>query len=269
MARKVMILGCGPAGMFAAHAAYRAGYDPIVLTDRKRPSRLFGAQYLHSAIPGLTFDAHFSIRYKLLGTTEGYRNKVYGPDFRGYVSPESHFDGGKCWSIREAYDRAWTSYRSAVHEVGRIHAGNVRDFIGAHRPELTFSTVPLVSFCNDARHRFREVGIYALGDAPELNHFVDDSFTVANFSVLCSGRRTDMWYRVSHIYGYRTVEWPLAARFMDGVDPRAEPVAKPISHDCTCALEQGIITLGRYGTWTKGVLSDSAYWTARRILETR
>jgi len=51
--KRIFILGCGPAGLFAAQAAAEMGCSAVIISKLRR-SEMYGAQYLHSEIPGLT-----------------------------------------------------------------------------------------------------------------------------------------------------------------------------------------------------------------------
>src|SRR3546814_7896241 len=63
---KVLILGCGPAGLIAAHAAKRMDADFIVMS-KARKSFMNGAQYLHAPIPGVSLAEPFLINYQISG----------------------------------------------------------------------------------------------------------------------------------------------------------------------------------------------------------
>ena len=87
---RTLILGSGPAGLFAAHAASMSGSE-IMIMSKPRKSFMRGAQYLHRPIPGLSSEQNsFIISYEMVGDIEGYKRKVYGnTDLRGKkVSPE-------------------------------------------------------------------------------------------------------------------------------------------------------------------------------------
>src|SRR5690242_5258292 len=113
---KVLILGCGPAGLIAAHAAYNRGVD-FVVVSKARKSFMNGAQYLHAPIPGVSIKDPFEINYELSGDVAGYRDKVYGPDSKVEVSPQSLLGRHMAWDIREAYDSLWGLYGSDVQDV--------------------------------------------------------------------------------------------------------------------------------------------------------
>jgi len=91
--KRAAVLGCGPAGIFAAQAFTEAGWR-VKLFSKKRRSEMFGAQYLHSPIPGLSDPDAFSlVEYVLQGSADDYRSKVYGPKSRVEVSPSGIVEG--------------------------------------------------------------------------------------------------------------------------------------------------------------------------------
>jgi len=258
--KKAAILGCGPAGMFAAHAFNEAGWD-VTIYSRKRPSQMFGAQYLHMPIPGL-YERRSKIEYKLVGTAEGYAEKVYGGTVPpGQVSPATLEGHHYAWDIRMAYFDAYERYEYQVTDVRitphwmRSQFGNpsARKYWGA-----IVNTIPAPAICDDDRHEFLSQKVWAAGDAPELGRHCPISCPPD--TVICNGDPDRAWYRLSNVFGHTTCEWPEARKPPVSV---AE-VTKPIRHNCTCWGDR-IVGLGRYGSWKKGVLSHEAYEAAQKI----
>jgi len=253
---RVWILGCGPAGMFAAHAARQSGIplSGIRILSKNRPSRMFGAQYLHAEIPGLVSEADaFDVDYQLRGVVDDYRGKVYGPNSTAITSPERLLGFHRAWDIRTAYARAWNQYSTRIEDA-QLSPDAIEALAGnAGRRAIVVSSVPLPVLCQDPeRHTFEVATIWAMGDAPELNQYAP--VTVTPDTVVCNGEDSPRWYRASNIRGYRSVEWP------DGRKPPVEGVArvsKPIRTNCDCTPR--VLRVGRYGTWGKGVLSHHAY----------
>ena len=95
---KVVVLGCGPAGLIAAHAAAMQGAD-IRIMSKPRKSFMNGAQYLHKHINGTPYSDPFQVSYEMLGSPEQYRLKVYGAKWDGTVSPEDLEESHKGWDI--------------------------------------------------------------------------------------------------------------------------------------------------------------------------
>lgn len=253
-ALRIAILGCGPTGLFAAHAFASMGYGGISILSRKRRSEMFGAQYLHDPIPGLSEEEGISVRYSLQGRLEDYAAKVYG----GKVNPSITSPGvlgeeHTAWDIRKAYYHAWEVYQDRITDV-RIHPSMLPEIIDGF--DLVVSTIPARDICKDllGHHKFEVQKVWAIGDAPERGVFCP--ITVPSFSIVCNGNPSPRWYRASNVFGYRTAEWP------EGPKPPVDNVAsveKPISTNCDCWLGKNFMRAGRYGTWTKGVLSHQVY----------
>lgn len=261
--KMVAILGSGPAGLFAAQAVYDTG-NVVQLYARGEKSPLYGAQYLHEAIPGLSLSGPSVIDYQLRGTADEYRRKVYGPDAQIQVSPESLLGKAEAWNIRDAYDLAWDRFSGLIHkaEITPAWLDNHGRMLMA---DLVVWSIPLPQQCV-AGHRFAVQPIWAQGDAPELGHYC--SVNVDPWTVVTNGEDSPRWYRASNVFGHRTAEWP------DGPKPPVEglvKVNKPIGSTCDCWMTLGgaeVLRVGRYGTWTKGELSHQAYWRTRSFLET-
>lgn len=257
---KIAILGSGPAGLFAAHAAAEAGHDFQIFSLGKK-SHLNGAQYLHEPIPGLTLHPGTQISYRLHGTVEEYRQKVY-QDENVTVSPEILAGDQLGWDIRDTYDVAWERYSSAIAD-RIINRYRVPQLMSVH--DLVISTIPARRICDSSRHRFLSRRTWAIGDAPALG--VQCPVEVAGGTVVCDGRAETLWYRASNIFGFRTVEWPFSA-FSEanrGMPPNATLVEKPISTDCDCWGDK-VLRMGRYGAWNKTELSHMAFYRTREYL---
>lgn len=249
--KRVAVLGCGPTGLFATHALVGLGYEVQVFSN-KRKSEMFGAQYLHAPIPGLTDGmVPILLEYKLIGTVEGYREKVYGAGSTVEVSPESLTETHPAWDIREAYGRAWNLYNDRIRHWPSIGFTSIRAF--SANADLVVSSLPAKAICGDPDHRFNSQMIWAVGDAPERGVF-EPLRLAKGGQVLLNGDRDTGWYRTSNVFFHGTTEWP------GGRKPPIEGIAaveKPLSTDCDC--HPGILRVGRYGRWEKGVLSHSAY----------
>lgn len=250
--RTAAILGCGPAGLFAAHALIQRGWDVQIFSNKRR-SEMFGAQYLHRPIPGLiSATGGITVHYRLTGPVSGYRSKVYGTRSGVSVSPETVEEAHSAWDIREAYYNAWSMYADLI-EPTDISANWLRSFYNGSDYNYLISTVPAPLLCSNSAHSFDSQMVWAIGDAPERGIFCPVT-EAKPFEVICNGWRDVGWYRNSNVFGYRTAEWGGARK------PPLEGIAaveKPLSTNCECLPE--ITRLGRYGEWRKGVLSHEAY----------
>lgn len=266
---KVAVLGCGPSGLFAAHAAYDLGHE-VQIFSKKRKSFMRGAQYLHRPIEGLT-NSPFKIDYRITGPIDGYRDKVYGETAEVQVSPETLVGIHDAWDIREAYDYAWDLYEDLIVDSGDIDLYKLADILD-HGFDEVISTIPRSLLCD--RHGFDHIfnaqSVWSTDYVKDIGEFAYEP--KPDNLVVCSGNPEDWWYRQSRIHGWENTEFPYHAKPNDrkleeeGVQSVWE-VMKPISHNCTCLDGFVHVTpMGRYGAWEKGVLADSVYYDTKDLL---
>jgi hypothetical protein len=253
---RALVLGCGPAGLLAAHALVTRGHR-VTIMSKKRKSEMYGAQYLHERIPDLGMEREGTpISYMLSGSIEEYRKKVYGENWSGVVSPDEYGreEDHKGWNIRVAYDSLWHLYHDAIIDRDFRYGADVESTVAEMNPDIVASSLPLPSLClRRDEHVFNAQRVYAIGDAPERGVFCPVQAAPAN-TVLCNGEPDVGWYRTANVFGYRTAEWPAFHR------PPYEGVAevvKPLNTTCDC--QERVIRVGRYGRWKKGVLSHEAF----------
>ena len=253
---RVVILGCGPAGLAAAAAAVSSGHEAIIISNTDKPSTQYGAQYLHAPVPGYEDVPKVRVTYSLNGTPEEYRKKVYGGLWTGKVSPEDFAGDHDAWDIRETYARLWADLISNL-QAGliqrQIKNGGI-PFIRSLRPDLIVSTIPAKALCQNPGHEFRSHVIYADGST--------SAAAMPDNTVICDGTEENAWYRVSSVFGYRTTEWP--ARRVP-THSGAVQVVKPLWTDCNCHPE--VLRAGRYGAWEKARLVHEVYPAVREALE--
>jgi hypothetical protein len=258
--REALVLGCGPAGLFAAHGLSQNGWD-VTIVSKKRRSEMFGAQYLHHSIPGLSSPSESGrlVTYRLWGTVEGYREKVYGRRSGITVSPETLEQSHLAWDIRSAYHRAWSLYSESIIPQADINSVVLHNLMALQTFDVVISSLPATALCEDKRHTFDSQEVWAAGDAPERGLFCPIT-TAGPFEIICSGDRNTGWYRSANVFGYRTAEWGGEKR--PPLDNLAR-VIKPLATDCDCW--PGVIRVGRYGEWKKGVLAHEAYTKAVQL----
>lgn len=266
--KKVAVLGAGPAGLLAATAAEELGWEVSIYSapaadGEPKKSELYGCQYLHAPPPQSCPVAvpNRPVEYRLIGTSEGYRQKVYGKEYTGIVSPDEYGPekAHSAWDIRRTYDWLWGKWVDAImplqltgQEMAGIMASNFRRVI---------TTVPAPALCVNDSHLFPYARIWALGETPERR----SPIKAPPFTVVCNGEAWTGWYRVANVFGYTTVEWPAAKKPpIDGV----APVFKPLMTDCNCWQPRSgkVLRLGRFGKWQKGVLVHTAYEEVLRSL---
>lgn len=249
--KTVAILGCGPAGLLAAHAVGLTG-QPMSIHSVPTKSVIGGAQFLHEPIP-LLHDASQPSRvltYRTQGTALGYREKVYGlsdpetmPDT---VSMEGVHDGQEvpAWDLVETYDYLWDAFGQSLNEA------HINEFwLEAHANEfrLIISTIPKRFLCMDrARHRFTQQTVYV--DPTPPTHLEPDS-------IVYNGEKSPSWYRASRIGDHGGTEWSDRTPAPPGVERIA--FQKPLRNTCDCW--PNVVHVGRYGAWRKGVLLTDAF----------
>lgn len=262
--KRVAVLGCGPSGLFASHALTQNGWDVSIFSNRRK-SEMYGAQYLHAPIPGLSDPSvePIMVDYVLRGEADNYRRKIYGTR-PIKVSVETLEKQHPAWDIRQAYNEGWAQYADLI-ENHWITGESIHQVRNSGQFNLLVSTIPRDRICLKPEiHKFVSEQVWAIGDAPERGTFCPVEVEPA--TVVCDGTFDVGWYRASNIYGYKTAEWPGRSK---PPLPDVASVTKPLYHDCSCHAPQrglaGFVALGRYGQWAKGVLSHHAYTQAAQL----
>ena len=252
----VAVLGSGPSGLVAAWAAvcYLGTPGTIAIYSPIEKSTIWGAQYLHQPIPGISLDEPEVIRYRMEGKPEDYLMKVYNGLWDGHVSDDLRDQAHCAWDLRAAYDRLWTYFTPrmipwAVGPNRDTNMANYRGLLDTH--DIVVNTIPRQKFCQDPSHKFKFTEIWAMGDsnAQQVPVRMDEGIIEYN------GTEDKSWYRAARIFGYSSVEWPHHVN-RPPVSGTAR-VRKPINHNCNCVPE--IKHLGRNGRWDKSKLVHHAY----------
>lgn len=260
----VVVLGAGPTGLIAAWAAQQSGAKVQIVSVKKK-SELFGCQYLHAPVPNVSQpQADRTVTYTMVGDPDAYEAKVYGGVLRLPPTVSSRTLAGTvapAWDLRAAYAQLWEHFEGSIvdREVGVEDVMAMRAY---YNPRAIFSSLPLPTLCAaPGVHAFLSASCWALGDAPALGQTVP--IPCPDDTVVCNAEKDVGYYRVARVFDHTTAEWP-------GWRPRPPlkgvvPFKKPVATTCTCW--QGIVTrIGRYGTWTKGVLAHEAYDVVRKEL---
>lgn len=219
-------------------------------------SMLYGCQYLHE--PAFAWSVPVIVDYQLIGTPEQYARKVYGAS-NVVTSPTLYVGERPAWNLRFAYDQLWDEHSSKILRQD-LHPGNIDEVVASYDPDVVFSTIPAPLLCHrPEEHRFSSVHCWAIGDAPEQSV----PFTCCDNTVVCNGDPDVGYYRLSNVFGFSTVEWPITH---ETKPPLANVVKfeKPLSTTCDCFPE--IKRLGRYGRWQKGILAHHGYSDAANHL---
>lgn len=255
--RKAAIIGSGPTGLVVAHALETAGIPRYMIDifSRGQKSELYGAQFLHGEIPGLSLEP-FPILVVTEGTMDQYREKVY-ESYRDFPKVPLEEFGGKHvgWDIRLAYDKLWLRYFERIQACdfipGMMFGLKVQNMLLEY--DLVFTTMSMRHFCIVTEHSWNSETVYAIGDTDEERCPVRSERNTVHYN----GTDSAAWYRKANIHGYCTVEWPAWGGRRKPPVSGVVRVTKPLSTNCTCWPE--LIRVGRYGQWKKGVLVNHAY----------
>ena len=241
-----VVLGCGPAGLLAAHGITMAGGSPIILS-RKVKSVIAGAQFLHRAIPEITsHEPDGMLDFRKAGDPGRYAARIYG-DPSHPTSWERYQTGAQpAWSMQDAYSVLWDRYEPMIME-----AEVEPDMLDELEREfgLAVSTIPAKCLCSNMAHAFPSVPIHILPWTP----IPEDNFVMYN------GSGMGHWYRTSRIFGHSSTE---------STQPFDEPGAmkgfKILNTNCDC--RPNIVRAGRFGEWRSGILTHHAFEKAMEAM---
>lgn len=257
---EIAVLGCGPAGLFAAHAVALAGHTPVIFS-RKEKSKFAGAILLHDRVEELDLSVIPDLEVHILkyGTAEGYAQKVYG-DSSAPTSWNEYSGVIRGWDLREAYDELWETYEGLVKELDITY-----DLLGSilNNYQMTFSSVPADKICANDAHKFTSKLVYLQHGLDQFNETRGED----NLIYYNGASYGFEWYRYSQIAGH--VCWEFTSEPPDSPDMAGYEltrIRKPLDTDCDCWTSYRFRRVGRFGEWKKGVLTHDAYEEARNAL---
>ena len=198
----VAILGSGPAGLLAAHAVGLKG-RPFAIFSEGKPSKIGGAQFLHSSIPLVTAETpDFHIIYKLQGEASEYRRKVYGDaPAVPFVSMENVKDGQvqPAWDLRKAYEHLLDGPMGRSVEANKVTISS--DWLQRHIDNFTevISSLPANVLCVNPQHVFASQTILIAIGGGISNVGINE--------IVYNGNPSPSWYRASNINGHCGTEW--------------------------------------------------------------
>ena len=257
---KVAVIGCGPSGLAAAHAAAGLTDDIQIFAPTKQtPQR--GPIMLHRPIPGINTEQPDGYVRQIVigGSILEYRLKLYG-DVNIAINGDILEEGFHTWEIPEAYQRMWNLYHERIVD-GLLTPTDV-DALDTEF-DLVVSTASARSLCHrpdhgeraDDSHSFRSMPIdllpwYSYPDQPPN-------------TVIYNSYEHIPWVRSSRIFGAEVTE------YKPGEAPREHFAAviriyKPLSTDCNC--HPTVLRTGRFGKWHNETWIDHAFYDTRTAL---
>lgn len=237
----VDVIGCGPAGLAAAHAAIGLGADVVIYAPKaKTPQR--GPLLMQRPIPGINTGHPDGTIHQVVigGSILDYRYKLYG-DINIGINGDMLVPQYFAWRHGETYDKLWNMYQHLVCD-RRVRATELASM--HERSDLVVSTANAESLCMRA-HKFAYKAV-------EVTTAVSYPEQPENTLIFNAGQKPD-WVRSSLVFGVGSTEWPV------GKAPRgAHLIRKPISTDCDCFPH--VLRTGRFGKWKNETWVDTAYW---------
>jgi len=228
-----------------------------VILSKKQKSSIYGAQYLHQPIPGLSSQRPAGqIRTIRVGEAAGYAQRVYG-NAQHVTSWEKVRPLADAWDLRKTYDAAWEQFKNSIADI-TLGPHDIAEYTANF--DLVISTIPLWAICtNPKMHRFNSVPILVKKDIgpEEVIKTKHPNWVVYNGSTGPAD-----WYRASSIFGHTSVE----ARSIPALMNKAhwESGFKVVSTNCDC--HPNVVRAGRMGKWTGGVLTHHAFATTIEVL---
>jgi hypothetical protein len=251
---KVAVIGCGPAGLAAAHAAYGLGAEVTIYSPGERSPQK-GPLVLQRPIPAITLDHPDGYIRQLVigGSILDYRYKLYG-DINIGINGDILEPGYHCWNHIAAYDAMWAIYMQGkrVRRITGMMHGTALQLLHEHF-DLVVNTAPLNRLCIDPAHefKFKSVEITLQRSYPDQ----PPDTTIFN-----AGQEF-RWVRSAWLLGNECTEW-LPGMAPEELDPFV--IRKPISHTCNCF--QRVLGTGRFGAWHNQTWVDTAYYDTRSAL---
>jgi hypothetical protein len=241
----VTVIGCGPAGLAAAHAAVGLGAEVKVIAP-KQMSPQHGPLLLQRPIPGINNDhPDGTIHQRVIGgSILDYRYKLYGDINIGIngdiLQPQYH-----AWNHRKTYDTLWELYSGLIVD-GMVEPADLLHMPMRLDVDLVVSTANARSMCfRRGQHHFlyKEVAVttdFSYPDQPDN-------------TIIFNGGDEHRWVRSSRVFGVPVTEWKMGTQ-----PPFARVIRKPISTDCNCYPH--VLRTGRFGAWKNETWIDTAYW---------
>jgi Pyridine nucleotide-disulphide oxidoreductase len=251
---RVIVVGAGPAGLAAAHAAAALGAKVRIIAPRqKTPQR--GPLLIQRPIPAINTTHPDGTIHQLVigGSILDYRLKLYGDINIGIngniLQPSYH-----AWRHQETYDLLWLMYSGWIEDrmVERDEMADLSEQPGV----LVVSTANARTMCMKPNvHNFISAKVAITPEA----EFVGQPYN----TIIFNAGDKDEWVRSSNIFGNTVTEWPAYPGALTRSGCRI--IEKPISTDCDCYPR--VLRTGRFGAFKNEVWVDTAYWDTYTAIE--
>jgi hypothetical protein len=249
---KVCIIGCGPAGLAAAHAAAGLGAD-IKIIAPKIQTQQRGPVMLHRPIPGINTEQPDGYVRQIVvgGSILDYRLKLYG-DVNISISGDILDPGFHTWRLDLAYDKMWLMYSGFIED-REVRPYEPDGLCSSY--DLVVNTAPASALCmyRGRGHDFKSV--------PIALYFVVSYMDQPDNTVIYNAYPDILWVRSSSIFGNKVTEYK--PEDLGGLKPDLI-IHKPLSTNCNC--HPRVLRTGRFGKWHNETWIDHAYYETRDAL---
>lgn len=241
---KVIVVGAGPAGLAAAHAANAFHCETVVYAPYAKTPQL-GPLLLQRPIPGISTGHPDGTIYQRVigGSILDYRDKVYH-DINVNINGDILQDHYHAWDHRIAYEGLWVKYHHLIQD-RLVQPSELRHM--DEEADLVISTANASTMCLDGGHTHAFVTA-RVAITPIASYPMQPDNTI-----IFNGGDEYKWVRSSRVFGTEVTEWP-----MEHAPANGRVINKPISTDCDCF--PNILRTGRFGAWRNEVWVDTAYW---------
>jgi hypothetical protein len=254
---KVIILGSGISGLFAAWACEQSGVNrnfiEIFSNDVKKP-KAFGFQYLHDPC-GIELGSHV-LNEEILqkhvpidACSSLYSLKLYGSMnvYNSVTKLSSHSATSVIWNMNEAIDFLWNRYFHRINDM-TIHDANELIEL-SKKYDLVFSTIPLDKLYHNLSFQYRQSYVIVLSTSNSKN------------SVFYNVSPESHIYRSGTIFGEFFIESNVRLTYCES----SIEVKKVITKTSGINLPNNVHLIGRYGSWDKSVMAHDVYDTVRSV----
>lgn len=255
----IAVLGAGPSGMMAAHAAVQLGHFVTIYDkDADKARRNSGVYFLHSDCD-LLLD-RVEIKQTVIGkylppleVARLYSQKVYGKEIPSVsVSDVLQHETIFGFNANQAIVRLWDLYGDFVRKYFVKNIGDVYEIV--HEYDAVISTIPAKILFPELN--FESVKIFVkVGKSP-----LDDNFSIYNVNPYFD------WYRCSGIFGIFTQEYGYGKQPQFANDYEIKQVIKVVKSDPLPVIDNLLFT-GRYGAWDKKFLTHNVYFHVLKWLQ--
>lgn len=262
---KVCVVGAGPAGLAAAHAAAgMLGIERVTVYAPKKPTEQRGPLLLQRPIPGINDDHPdgYIRQFVVGGSILDYRDKTYG-DINVGINGDVLEPGYHAWHFMSTYKRLWHLYADCIIDKTLTAAELAQRAFATSGDTLWVNTAPRDAFCEQkGKHRFTVARVF-ITPVAVFQDQPDDT-------IIFNADPDEPWCRSSRIFGSEVTEWPATRDDVnhhfapDGRSLVFQQIAKPISTDCDCL--PNVLKTGRFGQWRNQTWVDTAYYDVRNAL---